>query len=191
MDNKEYIKLALRTESRVDSVSANLEALVLALDCFTVSGEILDGFKKAIYYNNPKKLNENLESLADSLEHHARELRKQAKTATTNIDTTNINPRVFHGIVGIATESAELVEALINYIDTGVLDTVNLQEEMGDGAGGTNSWYAAILHDELKLDPAVTMRKNIDKLRARYPEKYEDALAETRNLEVERKILEQ
>jgi len=190
MDNNEYIKLALRTESKVESVSANVNALMAALDCFVVSGEILDGFKKAIYYRNPKKINETLQDYADALEEHARRLRKHASTATTNTEVMNINPRVFHGIVGIATEASELTAALSDYIENGVLDPVNIQEEMGDGAGGTNSWYAAILHDELGLDPVETMTKNINKLRARYPEKYEDTLAENRDLTTERKILE-
>lgn len=190
MDNNEYIKLALRTESNVTEVQANEQALMYALDAFVAAGEILDGFKKAIYYRNPKKLNETLSDYAEALEEHARQLRKLASKATMETTKLNINPRVFHGVVGIATESAELASALSNYIETGDLDPVNIQEEMGDGAGGTNSWYAAILHDALNLDPQETMRKNIDKLRARYPEKYDDTLAEKRDLQTERKILE-
>ena len=41
-----------------------------------------------------------------------------------------------------------------------------------------------------KIDPYISMQKNIDKLKARYPEKFTEEKALNRNIEIERKILE-
>lgn len=41
-----------------------------------------------------------------------------------------------------------------------------------------------------KLNPFIFMQRNIDKLRARYPEKFDESLAKNRDLIKERKILE-
>jgi ribosomal protein S17E len=49
----------------------------------------------------------------------------------------------------------------------------------------------AIAMDELGTDFETEMKRNIEKLKARYPEKFEENLAENRDLEKEREILEQ
>ena len=94
--------------------------------------------------------------------------------------------RLLHGSCGIATEAGELLDALKKHIFYGKeLDTVNLVEEIGD-----LMWYSAIILDELGVEFEEVMEKNINKLRARYGEKFSETSANTRNLDKERKILE-
>jgi hypothetical protein len=65
------------------------------------------------------------------------------------------------------------------------LDNVNLQEEIGD-----LNWYEAILIDALGADWDDIREKNIAKLKARYPNKFDREDAVNRNLKKEREILE-
>lgn len=93
---------------------------------------------------------------------------------------------VIHGIVGIITEAGELAVALTNSMDAGhPVDFVNLAEELGD-----IFWYAALIAKEAGFTFEEIQDKNIAKLKARYPEKFDSDLAENRDLEKERKILE-
>jgi NTP pyrophosphatase (non-canonical NTP hydrolase) len=94
--------------------------------------------------------------------------------------------RLLHAGMGLVTESAEFLDALKKSFFYGKeLDKVNLKEELGD-----IMWYMAVACDVLGTDFETEMKRNIDKLSARYPEKFESHLAENRNLDKERKILE-
>ncbi len=94
---------------------------------------------------------------------------------------------VFHAILGKATEAGELLEALREcYNGNEVFDRVNAIEEVGDGF-----WYDAILLDEMGSDFADAQARVIAKLRARFPDKFEAEQANVRDLENERRILEQ
>lgn len=93
---------------------------------------------------------------------------------------------MLHGAIGIGTEAGELLDAFKRNIFYGKpLDRVNIKEELGD-----IMWYIAILCRELDLDMDDILQTNIDKLRARYPEKFSSEHALNRDLEKERKILE-
>ena len=96
------------------------------------------------------------------------------------------NQRLLHAGIGLATEAGEVLDALKKHVFYGKeLDRVNLREEMGD-----IFWYCAILADQLEVDFAEVMERNITKLKARYGEKFSEQKATTRDLETERKILE-
>lgn len=95
--------------------------------------------------------------------------------------------RLNHAAIGLCTEVGELQDALKKHIFYGKdLDRVNLAEEAGD-----LFYYLAVLCDELNVDISSVMATNIAKLTARYPEKFTEHHAEHRDLETERKILEQ
>ncbi len=94
--------------------------------------------------------------------------------------------RLLHGGMGLATESAELVDALKKHLFYGKpLDRTNLVEEMGD-----LFWYCAILADALDVSFQEVMDKNIAKLKARYGDKFTSHAALNRNLDKERTTLE-
>ena len=82
-----------------------------------------------------------------------------------NEDEMSINPRIFHAIVGISTESTELLEALD--FSGKELDNVNICEEFGD-----LDWYKAIGCDEFNISWDTILNTVIAKLKARYPENF-------------------
>lgn len=90
-----------------------------------------------------------------------------------------------HGVIGIATEAGELLEGLRDTLRGKPLDAVNVEEEVGDA-----KWYMAILARTFGFLWGNDERKNIAKLRARFPDKFTEYDANNRNLAVEREILE-
>lgn len=96
------------------------------------------------------------------------------------------NARVIHAIFGLSTEIGELTDVFKRAIFYGKsLDLANIHEELGDFL-----WYLAILMDHFSFDFEKCMEANIAKLKARYPNKFTEKDAVERNLEEERKILE-
>jgi len=100
-----------------------------------------------------------------------------------------VQPQLIHSILGIAGESGELVELLLEGLYSDEFDTVNLFEELGD-----IFWF---LHIPYKLaeDPDLnkyqnTLRANLVKLDKRYKKKFSNEQAINRDLDQERKILE-
>lgn len=94
--------------------------------------------------------------------------------------------RLLHAMLGLSSEVGEFSGALKKHLFYGApLDTVNLSEETGDLL-----WYIALAANVNGVSLASIMQKNIDKLRARYGDKFSEYLAEHRNLLIEREILE-
>ncbi|MFG1499225.1 nucleoside triphosphate pyrophosphohydrolase family protein [Halobacteriovorax sp. XZX-3] len=95
--------------------------------------------------------------------------------------------RLLHAGIGLSTEAGEFLDALKKHIFYGKeLDRVNLAEELGD-----LFWYMAIVGDELGIKFEDVMERNITKLKARYGEKFSEEKADNRDLDSERKILEE
>jgi NTP pyrophosphatase (non-canonical NTP hydrolase) len=94
--------------------------------------------------------------------------------------------RLLHAAMGLCTESGEFMDMLKKHILYGKpIDRPNLQEELGD-----LEWYIALAIDELTTTFGVVFELNINKLRARYPNKFTEHDALNRNLDKEREILE-
>jgi len=94
--------------------------------------------------------------------------------------------RLLHAGMGVSTEAGEFLDALKKYVFYGKpVDEVNLKEEIGD-----LFWYCAIACDVLGVNFESIMERNIDKLRARYPNNFTEDSAQNRDLATERKILE-
>ncbi len=109
----------------------------------------------------------------------------KAETFNSTYDSKNLD--LLHASMGLSTEAAEFTDALKKHIFYGKeLDETNLKEEIGDIL-----WYAAIALEALGADFESVMQTNIDKLSARYPEKFTEELAENRDLAKEREILEE
>ncbi len=95
--------------------------------------------------------------------------------------------RLLHAAMGLTTEAGEFMDALKKHLFySKELDTVNLLEELGDVL-----WYVAIAADALGTDFTTIQQTNINKLRARFPDKYSHESANTRDLDAEREALEQ
>ena len=94
--------------------------------------------------------------------------------------------RVLHSALGLSTEAGEILDAVKKHAYYGKeLDKVNLFEEVGD-----LFWYLAILADELGFSFEDAMKKNNEKLAARYGKAFSSKAAIKRDLDKEREILE-
>jgi NTP pyrophosphatase (non-canonical NTP hydrolase) len=138
------------------------------------SCEALDEYKRALFYDNREKY---------------------ALSGTDPLYLDN-QPDIdlVHSIVGIVTETGEIGSALVKALDDHrnhigskhlVYDETNMREELGDLL-----WYIAIGCKALGVDMSAVADRNIEKLAARYPEKFTTEKALNRNIEAEREILE-
>lgn len=83
---------------------------------------------------------------------------------------------LMHAALGLAGEAGEFADAIKKHLVYGRdLDRENAIEELGDVL-----WFVALGCNALGVSMADVAQANIDKLRRRYPEKYEDALAHRR-----------
>lgn len=185
---EDFKKLALRTESKVDSAQIDSTEFMTLLEIFISVGTLLDYTKKGIFYNNYSKHDDNFESLLKDLERSISMLRlnvHEKPTGHKRETHSALNFRLIHGLLGAMTESAEIGEHLLKYLRTGEIDKAGIGEEFSD-----SDWYKAITYDELELEEPVTRQNVIDKLRVRFPDKYNDDDAANRRLDQERKELE-
>jgi len=193
-DLNQYVKDAIRTESVIDEVAIDPNFLAGALQIFIASGNILDQMKKHIFYGkeyNDENLVEEFVNIVASLDQLNPSIAaiKQSNTKLmpyTNEEGIAVNPRVFHALLGIATESTELLEALAKAFSGEEIDNVNVLEEFGD-----LNWYQAIGIDAMGGDFDTILRTNIKKLRERYPDKFSNEDALNRDATRERDILEE
>lgn len=94
---------------------------------------------------------------------------------------------ILHGILGVISEASELAEALLVAVDEeNEIDRINLKEEIGDIL-----WYLSLLLNEIDSDFEEVAEMNIRKLQSRYPKKFSEDKALNRNLEIERRVLEE
>jgi NTP pyrophosphatase (non-canonical NTP hydrolase) len=97
---------------------------------------------------------------------------------------------VLHALLGLANEVGEATTPVKAHIFYGKkIDWINLGEEIGD-----MMWYIAMLSRVIQKKTGLTledwMLRNIDKLKARFPDKFKELAAVNRDLDVERKALE-
>ena len=200
MELNDYTTAAIRTESTIDNVNTNLHRLKCVLEILIGAGNMLDDIKKNVFYgreiDNKKFMDQfNMITVGHEdltvWEKNPNALQSNLTVVDQNAIIDNqltIDPRVFHGIIGMATESTELLEALYKQMLTGDLDVINTAEECGD-----SNWYQAILLDALGQDWTDMLVRNIKKLEKRYAKTEFDATEaqqENRDLDAERKILE-
>jgi len=149
-------------------------------------GNQLDLIKKALFYGRIP------EAQGKSLFLNSDDIQLSEQYLYDRIGDGNADPRnIVHGVIGNFTEATELLEALHNgFFEGEGFDPVNMREEIGD-----QFWYIAILLFEAARDGDgytfdECMRVNIAKLRARFPNRFTEYDANTRDLHNERRILE-
>ena len=92
---------------------------------------------------------------------------------------------LLHAGMGLCTESAEFLDALKKTVYYGKpLDEVNLREELGDIL-----WYVALALRTLDTDFDTEMDRNINKLKLRYPNQFEESRALNRDTDAEYELL--
>jgi hypothetical protein len=185
MNLTEYQNLALRTESKIDKITLNKNELNHLLGAFITIADILDGLKKKTFYNKPAKYNEKFHEAADKLKFFTQCSNRHHDEKFD--ETVQVDSRLFHGLLGILTESGELAEHLMKLVNGHPVDKAGIVEE----AVGDIGWYTAILMDTMETSWEQGWINNISKLAIRYPDLYTDELADNRNLVEERKALEE
>ena len=95
--------------------------------------------------------------------------------------------RGLHHALGIGTEVGELQDSFKRalFYNT-ALDIINIKEELGDVM-----WYIAGMCNTFGFSLEEVMQINIDKLKKRFPNNFNENDAINRNLDEERKVLEQ
>ena len=181
---EEFQRMALRTESKVAEANVDLDGLTALLRLFIHIGKFLDYNKKGIFYNNYSKYDNNNIAMLDHLNDLCFNF-MSTESAANRKPVNNLDFRIVHGLLGPLTESTELAEHLLNYLETGEIDRVGVAEEFSD-----SDWYKGIAYDALDIDNGVAWNNVIEKLRIRFPDKYSDEAAENRRLDEERQKLE-
>lgn len=181
---EKFIPLALRTESNPPALRTNVRAFVAAISAAIATAEILDGFKKQLFYGKSEKLTTKLTHYNAVLV-DASAILGEGVSADSLTEDISMNPRVLHGLLGFVTEAGELAAVLNKGIAGEAIDAVNIQEEVSDAA-----WYVAVINDELKLDYYTGLTNVVNKLIIRYPDKFDSYFADNRNLDAERQQLE-
>ena len=179
MDVKTYSENVLRTTAPADSARANIIAkkdlaclMFNKMQTLVDDEKVFDAFKRVFYYGKPPKTEIEVQQVAEFVDNPLKNI---------SLDQTEM----LHCLLGMCTETFELISAVLAYIESGKFDKVNAFEEIGD-----TMWYISYLVSVLGGDFENILEKNIAKLRARYPDKFDSDKAVTRNLDAERKILE-
>lgn len=109
---------------------------------------------------------------------------------TNSLQYHNLTPQeqqLDHAARGLCTEAGELNDALKRKIHYGKpIDFINVTEELGDCL-----WYIACACKALDISMETLFKQNIAKLATRYPEKFTAEAAYKRDLDAERKKLEE
>lgn len=186
MTPDQFVVDAIRTESRIESISLNPTFFHDLTETIIALGSILDQIKKHTFYNKPYNtdaIRENLETARSNILLMVEDTDRDFWIRDDQQMEVNVDPRVFHAIVGITTEAVELLQALD--IHTKEIDKVNFLEELGD-----IDWYQGIGIDAVGGSFEEVLERVIAKLRVRYPEKFSSENAINRDIAKERKVLE-
>jgi hypothetical protein len=163
--------LQTNSEDGSSPTSADLaEALQKAIDI----GQQIDQLKRAIFYgshfNGPKSQQDNV----------------PFQVGEDSPEASHPSPAMLHSALGLFTEAAEFIEAIVASMFGGEdFDRTNAVEELGD-----LEWYMAVMRNRLGISQEKVQRINIAKLRARYPDKFQSGDALERDHEHERSVLE-
>ena len=84
--------------------------------------------------------------------------------------------RVLQGVMGLSGESGECTDIVKKTLFQGhILRVDHLAKELGDVA-----WYLALAADAIGYDLETIFQMNIDKLKARYPDGFDEELSKHR-----------
>jgi hypothetical protein len=114
-----------------------------AIQTFLAAGQKLDQMKKLAVYNK------------SGIPHNATPARVPAMNDSQY--------QMLHMAVGIAGEASEILECIMNYCITGVMDKENFVEEFGD-----LEFYMQGARAEMDITRLMTLTHNLRKLSVRY-----------------------
>ena len=101
---------------------------------------------------------------------------KAALRTESKVYNSYASSRIVQGLMGLNGESGEAIDILKKHLFQGhPLDRAHLAKELGDVA-----WYLAITADAIGYDLETIFQMNIDKLKERYPDKFDPELSKNR-----------
>lgn len=166
-----YLQESARTAStQFHDEIVDAPMLEHALTQAIATGELVDVAKKSLFYGKAIKSGTGLE---------------QYQGQPSVLNPKAVHHDVLHAALGIYTEATEMLEAILKGMQGEEFDEVNAFEELGDA-----EWYMAMMYRALGKTPAEAKTVNIDKLRKRYPDKFESSQAIDRDTVAERVIIE-
>lgn len=187
MKIEEYLVASEQTERKFPEglvVDGQARDIYGFLEQSILTGYVIDLFKKHLVYGKPID-----EVMLEHYEFLLTDGKSDAQSYVFKNKGKALTPKqaeALHALIGMVSEMAELSAAMMGFIfHDKPVDVVNMAEELAD-----LDWYRAILMRLWDLDEGEWRERNIDKLRARYPDKFDAARALNRNLKVERAILE-
>lgn len=157
-------------------------------------GLLADTVKRSLMYKEPvEKTHERVTDLNMNLKLLNEELRtlelQETKAAEGGEATRKFTPNqidIIHAALGVMSEGAEILEAILrSFLDGKDYDNVNIKEELGD-----IMWYVALGLRSVDSDFETEGYRNIQKLKTRYPNKFNTEDALSRDLNAERAVLE-
>jgi len=169
--------MATQTEDQRQIEGYNL----CVIEQMSTFGSLADMLKRSIFYQDSKA--------GERYQKHMREVSRKLYDATPKdkeIKTlTQPQMDLFHSLLGLMSELGEVAEAYAESIlFDKELDSVNMKEEVGDMA-----WYLAIPLRQINVSFEECLVTNISKLKARFPDKFNFDDAVNRDLDNERKVL--
>lgn len=188
MDSKEFTSHALKTEFVPEILPVTTVTVKAACEMAVACSNVMDILKKHIIYGKPvnfNELNSQLVKMNASGEYMEATLNYPVGIGI-KCSNEHVDLRLLHASIGMFTESGEMLEALLKHMNGTPLDVVNFAEEIGD-----SDWYKAIAHTVLDISEEQIRKTVIAKLAKRFPEKFSSEAALIRDLESERKILEE
>lgn len=190
MSEFDYIAEAnLTLSNQYHGEKVTLAELRKALLAFIEAGNQLDKIKKALFYGKGENIGMtasvgavNCDQALVMFSGYNEGQPAEGLTAAER----HFAEVMVHGTIGKATEAVEEVELLHKTIfGFTKFDPVNMLEEIGDGG-----WYDAIRLPLLGSDFPTEQRRNIAKLRKRFPNNFNEYDAQNRDLFAEREVLE-
>lgn len=193
MDMKEYLNLSKNTAPVFSSGDLgreiypnDLSLLISLCSQVIIACDAADVIKRSIFYKEDRnKSGQRLSEATNNLRLLVEEL-EQLRAENKAIILSSQHIDLIHSCLGHVSESGETLTEIISSIVQGrEMDEVNLREEAGD-----KLWYSALELRALSTNFEAQADKNIAKLSARYPEKFDTDKALNRDLDKEREILE-
>lgn len=185
MNPTEYLEKSGRTTAPTAPEDMNLKlGDLLSLTDVIETGIESDRRKRLVFY---KTTVEKADARAESAFQLLNNTVDEKLTPETVFEVDQKVMDLYHATLGIASEVGELAEALLYSLLNGKsLDDVNVREEIGD-----KLWYIALALRACEGTFPDSFARNIAKLAERYPDKFTTELAENRNLDAERAVLEE
>jgi NTP pyrophosphatase (non-canonical NTP hydrolase) len=169
-----------RCQRRLDKSDFTQEVIADALMNALRAGHAADNAKRFIFYGKGFEV-ERIETQSDA---------KMVAAAAMDRHTLKAGRtekmELLHALLGIMSETAELIEVLVpSFYGDEPIDYTNVREEFGD-----ENWYLALGCSAIKTTLEMVQQLNIQKLEARYGPVFTEEAAINRDTDAERAILE-